>query len=146
MVQSSLFPFCSPALLVHKKDDTYQMCMDYCALNKITIKNKSLLPRIEDLFDKFQGSIYFIRIDLQSGYHQIKIMPQGIHKKVFCTTFGLYEYLVMSFGLNNAPTTFYQIMETLFRPQYDFTRVFFDKIIKQLKSMEEHKVHFQVIF
>ena len=81
----------------------YRMCVDYRALNKIIIKNGFLVPKIEDLFDKLQGAIYFSRIDLKSGYHQMRIVPQDVHKATFCTMFGLFEYLVMPFGLTNAP-------------------------------------------
>ncbi|MCO5570476.1 hypothetical protein L7F22_024198 [Adiantum nelumboides] len=99
MVRPSSSPFCSPVILVHKKDGTYHMCVDYRALNKITIKNRFPVPRIEDLFDKLQGLTYFSRIDLKSGYHQIRIVNEDILKTAFCTTFGLYVYLVMPFGL-----------------------------------------------
>ncbi|MCO5551683.1 hypothetical protein L7F22_005187 [Adiantum nelumboides] len=146
MVRPSSSPFCSPVLLVHKKNGTYRMCVDYRALNKITIKNRFLVPRIEDLFDKLQGSIYFSRIDLKSGYHQIRIVNEDILKTTFRTTFGLYEYLVMPFGLTNAPATFNRMMERIFRPHRNFTGVFFDDVIIYSKSMEEHKKHLQVIF
>ncbi|MCO5555335.1 hypothetical protein L7F22_008881 [Adiantum nelumboides] len=146
IVRPSSSPFCSPVLLVHKKDGTYCMCVDYRALNKITIKNRFPVPRIEDLFDKLQGSTYFSRIDLKSGYHQIRIVNEDILKIAFHTTFGLYEYLVMLFGLTNAPTTFNRMMERIFRPHRNFSGVFFDDVIIYSKSMEEHKKHLQVIF
>ncbi|MCO5555927.1 hypothetical protein L7F22_009471 [Adiantum nelumboides] len=144
MVRPSSSPFCSPVLLVHKKDGTYRMCVDYRALNKITIKNRFLVPCIEDLFDKLQGSTYCSRIDLKSGYHQIRIVNEDILKTAFCTTFGLYEYLVMPFGLTNAPATFNRMMERIFRPHRNFTGVFFDDVIIYSKSMEEHKKHLQL--
>ncbi|MCO5592508.1 hypothetical protein L7F22_046511 [Adiantum nelumboides] len=122
------------------------MCVDYRALNKITIKNRFLVPCIEDLFDKSQGSTYFSRIDLKSGYHQIRIVNEDILKTAFRTTFGLYEYLVMPFGLTNAPATFNCMMERIFQPHRNFTGVFFDDVIIYSKSMEEHKKHLQVIF
>ncbi|MCO5564160.1 hypothetical protein L7F22_017816 [Adiantum nelumboides] len=114
MVRPTSSPFCSPILLVQKKDDTYRMCVDYRALNRITIKNRFPVPKVEDLFDKLQGSTYFSRIDFKSGYHQIRIVDENIVKTVFRTTFGLYEYLVMPFGLTNAPATFNRMMERIF--------------------------------
>ncbi|MCO5548421.1 hypothetical protein L7F22_001877 [Adiantum nelumboides] len=143
MVRPSSSPFCSPVLLVHKKDGTYRMCVDYRALNRITIKNRLPVPRIEVLFDKLQGSTYFSRIDLKSGYHQIRIVNEDILKTAFCTTFGLYECLVMLFGLTNAPATFDRMRERIFRPYRNFIGVFFDDVIIYSKSIEEHKKHLQ---
>ncbi|MCO5593409.1 hypothetical protein L7F22_047423 [Adiantum nelumboides] len=146
MVIPSSSPFCSPILLVHKKDGTYKMCVDYHALNKLTVKNQFPIPRIEDLFDKLLGSTYFSRIDLKSGYHQIQIVPEDIHKTAFRTTFGLYEFLVMPFGLTDAPTTFNRMMERIFCVHRVYTRVFFDDIIVYSKSLEEHKEHLKAMF
>ncbi|MCO5571006.1 hypothetical protein L7F22_024737 [Adiantum nelumboides] len=146
MVRPSSSPFCSPVLLVQKKDGTYRMCVDYRALNRITIKNRFTVLRIEDLFDKLQDSTYFSRIDLKSGYHQIRIVDEDIVKTAFRTTFGLYEYLVMPFGLTNAPATFNRMMERIFRPHRNFTGVFLDDVIIYSKTIEEHKEHLKVIF
>ncbi|MCO5595762.1 hypothetical protein L7F22_049810 [Adiantum nelumboides] len=146
MVRPSSSPFCSPLLLVQKKEGTYRMCVNYRALNRITIKNRFPVPRVEDLFDKLQGSTYFSRIDLKSGYHQIRIVDEDIVKTAFRTSFGLYEYLVMPFGLTNAPATFNRMMERIFRPHRNFTGVFFDDVIIYSKTIEEHKEHLKVIF
>ncbi|MCO5556360.1 hypothetical protein L7F22_009908 [Adiantum nelumboides] len=145
MVRPSSSPFCSPVLLVQKKDDTYRMCVDYRALNRITIKNRFPVPRVEDLFDKLQSSTYFSRIDLKSGYHQIRIVAEDIVKTAFRITFGLCEYLVMPFGLTNAPATFNHMMERIFHPHRNFTGVFFDDVIIYFKTIEEHKEHLRVL-
>ena len=146
LVRPSFSPFCSPVLLVQKKDGSYRMCVDYRALNKNTIKNRFLIPRIEDIFDKLQGSFYYSRIDLKSGYHQIRIDPLDIHKTAFRTTFGLYEFLVMPFGLTNASATFNKLMDTIFCKHQNFTGVFFDDIIVYFKTLEEHKIHLKQVF
>ena len=146
MIRNSSSPFCSPILLVHKKDVTYCMCVDYRALNWITIKNRFPVPRVEDLFDKLQGAIYFSRIDLKSGYHQIRVVPQDIHKTAFCTMFSLYEYLVMPFGLTNVPATFNRMMDNLFRAHRSYTGVFFDDVIVYSKSIEDHMTHLREVF
>ena len=146
MVRPSSSPYCSPVLLVQKKDGSYRMCIDYRALNKNTIKNRFPVPRIEDIFDRLQGSTYFSRIDLKSGYHQIRIVPEDIHKTAFRTQFGLYEYVVMPFGLTNAPATFNRLMERLFRKHRAYTGVFFDDIMIHSKNLEEHKEHLRAVF
>ncbi|MCO5597114.1 hypothetical protein L7F22_051189 [Adiantum nelumboides] len=146
LVRPSSSPFCSSVLLVQKKDGSYRMCIDYRALNKQTIKNRFPMPRIEDIFDRLQGSTYYSRIDLKSDYHQIRIVPEDIHKTAFRTQFGLYEYVVMPFGLTNAPATFNRLMEKIFRKHSAYTRVFFDDIIVHSQTLEEHKKHLQSVF
>ncbi|MCO5548236.1 hypothetical protein L7F22_001693 [Adiantum nelumboides] len=101
-------------VLAHlKKDGTFRMCVDYRSLNKITIKNRFTIPRIDDILDKLQGARIFSRIDLKSGYHEIRIAPEDVHKTAFGTIFGLYESLVMPFGSTNAPASFNRMMDIL---------------------------------
>ena len=102
-----------------KKDGTLWMCVDYHPLNAVTIKNKYHLPHIDTLFDQLAGAKVFSKIDLRSRYHQIKIRPQDIPKIAFSTRYGLYEYLVMSFGLTNAPAFFIYLMNSVFMPELD---------------------------
>jgi hypothetical protein len=120
-----------PALFVKKKkDNSLCMCVDYRPLNVVTIKNKYPLPRIDILFDQLTKAKVFSKIDLRSGYHQIKIRPQDIPKTAFSTRYGLYEYLVMSFGLTNAPAYFMYLMNSVFMPELDkFVIVFIDDIL-----------------
>ena len=122
------------------------MCIDYRSLNKITIKNRFPIPRIDDIMNKLQGASIFSRIDLKSGYHQIRIAPEDIHKTAFRTTFGLYEFLVMPFGLTNAPATFNRMMDRIFRPHSSLSGVFFDDILVFFKSEEEHMKHLETVF
>ncbi|WVZ83904.1 hypothetical protein U9M48_030999 [Paspalum notatum var. saurae] len=133
--------------LVEKKDtNEKRMCVDYRALNEVTIKNKYPLPRIDDLFDQLQGACAFSKIDLRSGYHQLKIRPLDIPKTAFTTKYGLYEYLVMSFGLTNAPAYFMHLMNRVFMDYLDkFIVVFIDDILIYSKSEEEHEVHLRLV-
>ena len=129
-----------------KKDGTLRMCVDYRPLNTVTIKNKYPLPRIDTLFDQLAGAKVFSKIDLRSGYHQIKIQPQDIPKIAFSTRYGLYEYLVMSFGLTNAPTFFMYLMNSVFMPELDkFVVVFIDDILIYSKNKEEHAQHLRIV-
>ena len=133
-------------LLVEKKDKSLRMVVDYRALNEVTIKNKYLLPMINDLFDQLQGAKVFSKIDLRSGYHQLKICEKDIPKIVFTTRYGLYEYTVMSFGLTNAPAYFMSMMNKVFMEYLDkFVVVFIDNIMVYLKNEEEHKEHLRLV-
>ena len=101
------------------KDDTLQMCIDYRQINKVTVKNKYPLPRIEDLFDQLKGASVFSKIDMRSGYYQLRVKDVNVPKTTFRTRYGHYEFLVMPFGLPNAPTTFMNLMNRVFLPYLD---------------------------
>jgi hypothetical protein len=131
---------------VEKKDGTQRMCVDYQSLNEVTIKNKYLLPRIEDLFDQMKGASVFSKIDLRSGYHQLKIQESDIPKTAFRTRYGLYEYTVMSFRLTNAPAYFMYLMNKVFMEYLDrFVIVFIDDNLIFSKTMEEHEEHLRLV-
>ncbi|WVZ97465.1 hypothetical protein U9M48_043002 [Paspalum notatum var. saurae] len=146
-IRPSSSPWAFPVLLVEKKDtDVKRMCVDYRALNKVTIKNKYPLPRIDDLFDQLQGACVFSKIDLRSGYHQLKIRPSDIPKTAFTTKYGLYEYTVMSFGLTNAPAYFMQLMNSVFMDYLDkFVVVFIDDILIYSKTEAEHEEQLRLV-
>ena len=129
-----------------KKDETLRLCVDYRPLNEVTIKNKYPLPRIDLLFDQLAGAKVFSKIDSRSGYYQIKIKPKYIPKLVFTTRYELYEYLVMSFGLTNAPAHFMYLMNSVFMPELDkFVVVFIDDILVYSKNKEEHAEHLRIV-
>ena len=133
-------------IFVEKKDKTQWMSVDYRALNDVTIKNKYPLPWIDDLFDQMDGARVFSKIDLRSGYHQLKIRPEDIPKTTFTTRYGLYEYAVMSFGLTNAPAYFMNLMNKIFMEYLDkFVVVFIDDILIYSKSKEEHEQHLRAV-
>jgi hypothetical protein len=113
-IRLSSSPWGAPVLFVQKKDGSQQMCVDYRSLNGVTMKNKYPLPRTEDLFDQRRGATIFSKIDLRSGYHQVKIRPSDIPKTAFSTRYGLYEFTVMSFGLTNAPAYFMDLNNKVF--------------------------------
>ncbi|WVZ93769.1 hypothetical protein U9M48_039726, partial [Paspalum notatum var. saurae] len=146
-IRRSSSPWSFPVLLVEKKDsDVKRMCVDYQALNKVTIKNKYPLLRIDDLFDQLQGACVFSKINLRSGYHQLKIHPSDIPKTAFTTKYGLYEYIVMSFGLTNAPAYFMQLMNSVFMDYLDkFVVVFIDDILIYSKTEAEHEEHLRLV-
>jgi hypothetical protein len=129
-IRPSTSPWAAPVLFVEKKDGTKRMCIIYRALNEVTVKNKYPLPRIEDLFDQLRGASVFSKIDLRSGYHQLRIRPSNIPKTTFITKYGLYEFMVMSFGLTNAPAYFMYLMNSVFMDYLDkFVVVFIDDIL-----------------
>jgi hypothetical protein len=136
----------APVLFVEKKDGTQRMCVDYQLLNEVTIKNKYALPRIEDLLDQMRGAKVFSKIDLHSGYHQMKIRWSDIPKTAFTTRYGLYQYTVMSFGLTNAPAYFMYLMNKVFMEYLDkFVVVFIDDILIYSKTEKEHEEHLRLV-
>ena len=126
-------------LFVKKKDGMLRLCVDYRQLNKMTVKNKYPLPMIDDLFDQLRGASVFSKIDLRSGYHQVRIKDTNVHKTTFRTWYGHYEFLVMPFGLTNASSAFMDLMNHVFRPYVDqFVVVFIDDILMYSKDRENH--------
>jgi hypothetical protein len=145
-IRPSTSPWAAPVLFMDKKDGTKRMCIDCRALNEVTVKNKYPLPRIEDLFDQFRGASVFSKIDLRSGYHQLRIRPVDISKTTFITKYGLYEFMVMSFGLSNAPAYFMYLMNSVFIDYLDkFVVVFIDDILIYSQNEQEHEKHLRKV-
>nr|KYP47695.1 Transposon Ty3-G Gag-Pol polyprotein [Cajanus cajan] len=146
LVRPSVSPWGVPVLLVKKKDGGSQLCVDYRQLNKLTIKNKYSLPRIDDLMDQLRGASVFSKIDLKSGYHQIRVKEGDIPKTIFRTRYGHYEYVVMPFGVTNAPAVFMDYMNRIFRPFLDkFVVVFIDDILIYSRTPEDHGEHLRLV-
>ena len=145
-IRPSKSPWAFPVLFVEKKDGTKRLCVDYRDLNRVTIKNKYPLPCIEVLFEQLRGAKVFSKIDLNSGYHQLRIRDEDIEKTTFSTRYGHYEYIVMSFGLTNSPAVFMEAMNRMLHEYLDdFVVVFLDDILIYSKSEEEHELHLSLV-
>jgi len=141
-IRPSCSPYGAPVLFVKKPDGSLRMCVDYRALNKITVKNKYPLPRVDLLLDQLAGARYFTTLDLEQAYHQVRITPEDVPKTSFRTHVGSYEWLVLPFGLTNAPATFQAVVNDLFRDGlYKYVLAYLDDILVYSKTWEEHVRH-----
>ena len=145
-IRHSVSPWGSILLFVRKKDSSLRKCIDYQQLNKVRVKNKYPLPRINDLFDQLQGASFFSKTDLKSGYHQLRVRECDILKIAFRTRYGHFKFLVMSFGLTNAPTRFMYLINRVFKQYLDmFIIVFIDDILVYFRSEHDHADHLRIV-
>ena len=145
-IHPSSSPYAAPVLFVKKKDGGLRLCTDYRGLNKISLRNGYPLPRIDEMLDRLHGKQVFSKIDLQMGYNQIRVVDTDVHKTAFRTRYGLFEYLVMPFGLCNAPATFQRTMNDIFRQHLDdFVMVYLDDILVMSRTVEEHRQHLRTV-
>ncbi len=145
LIEPANSPYGAPVLFVAKKDGTLRMCIDYRALNKITVKDRYPLPRIDDLFDKLRGACVFSSLDLQSGYYQIPIPEEDVPKTAFVTHVGQFQFRTLCFGLTNAPSTFQRLMNSIFAPLSKFVLVYLDDVLIFSQSPEEHVAHLKQV-
>ena len=140
-------PWSVPVLFVNKKDGSLRLCIDYRWLNAVTIKNKYLLPHMDELFDQLQGAMVFSNLDFWQGYYQLRIRKEDVPKTTFNTWYGHYEFAVMLFDLTNAPTAFIDLVHRVFKPYLDrFVVVFIDDILVYFKTKEEHEQHLRIVW
>ena len=145
-IRPSTSPWGAPVLFAKKKNKTHRLCIDYRQLNRVTIKNRYPLLRIDDLFDQLRGARVYSKIDLHTGYHQLRVRETDIPKTVFRTRYGHFEFTVMPFGLTNAPTTFMDLMHRVFQPYLDqFVVIFVDDILIYSQSECEHEYHLRIV-
>ena len=141
-IRSSRSPYAAPVLFAPKKDNTWRMCIDYRDLNSITIKNKYPLPNINQLLDRLSNAKWFSKLDLANGYHQLRIDPEDVKKTAFTTRYGMFEWLVVPFGLTNAPSVFMQLMQEVLAPFLDqFVIVYLDDILVYSANLDDHIKH-----
>ena len=145
-IRLSTSPWGAPVLFVKKHNETLRLCTDYRRLNRVIVKNKYPLPRIDDLFDQLRGSKYYTKIDLCTRYHQLRIREEEIPKTAFRTRYGHFEYTVMPFGLTNAPIALMDLIHRVFRPYLDqFVIVFIDDILIYSRTLNEHERHLTIV-